>query len=39
VNGRKLDYIIGSMWSVSFEKIKVGSVLIVTMSVCVAEKR
>jgi len=39
VNGCKLGYIIGSKWSVSFEKIKVGSVLIVTMTVCVAEKR
>jgi len=41
VNGRNLSdlsYIIGSQWSISFEKIKVGSVLIVTMTVYVSER-
>ncbi len=41
VNGRNpsdLCYIIGSQWSISFEKIKAGSVLIVTMTVYVSER-
>lgn len=41
MNGHNLSdlcYINGSLWSVSFEKIKVGSVLIVTMTVCVSER-
>lgn len=41
MNGRNLSdlcYIIGSQWSISFEKIKAGSVLIVIMTVYVSER-